>query len=152
MFAQPQNVYHNPTPRRFRTRCGASKNAYTSMHTLSDKNSRSISEIKTNKPFHILAFEKNGVEGIYSIAERHKNGVEVNHIVAFHTFDEAFRYKTLLEADTDFNPFIQFVSKYELNHACNVGNYKCRVVNRGTLVVPPSKTLEITDWEKEMDM
>ena len=152
MFAQPQNVYHNPTPRRFRTRCGASKNAYTSMHTLSDENSRSISEIKTNKPFHILAVEKNGVEGIYSIAERHKNGVEVNHIVAFHTFDEAFRYKTLLEADTDFNLFIQFVSKYELNHACNVGNYKCRVVNRGTLVVPPSKTLEITDWEKEMDI
>jgi hypothetical protein len=60
------------------------------MHSLSDKNSKSISEIKTNHTFHILAFEKNGEEGIYSIAERHENGVEVNHIVAFHTFDEAF--------------------------------------------------------------
>ena len=146
MFAQAQFVYRVPTP-RFRVRCKTS----ASMHRLSKENSKAISEVHTNKMLHVLAFEKNGSEGIYSVAERTETGEEINHIIAFHTFDEAFRYKTLLEADTEFKPHVEFVSPYELDHMCNVGDYACRVVNRGSLLLPPTKTRQVTDWEMDMD-
>ena len=44
--------------------------------------------------------------------------------------------------------FVQFASRFELEHACNVGGYECLVVNDGALVTPPNKTMKITDWER----
>jgi len=146
MFAQAQFVYRVPTP-RFRVRCKAS----ASIHRLSDENSKDINQVYANKMLHVLAFEKNGNEGIYSVVERTETGEEINQIIAFQTFDEAFRYKILLEADTELKPHVEFMSLYELNHTCNVGKYECRVVNPGTLVIPPIKTRHVTDWEMEMD-
>jgi len=146
MFAQTRFVYRVPTP-RFRVRC----KTRASIHHLSVENSKSINEVDTNKMLHILAFEKNGKEGVYSVVEHNKGGEDINHIIAFQTFDEAFRYKTLLEADTELKPYIEFVSQYELNHTCTIGKHACRVVNRDTLIIPPTKTRKITDWEMDMD-
>lgn len=146
MFAQAQFVYRVPTP-RFRVQCKTS----ASTRYLSDQNSKPIREVHTNNTLHVLAFERNGQEGIYSITEHVDYGEDIDYIIAFRTFDEAFRYKTLLEADTDYKPYIEFMSLYELNHTCNVGKYECRVVNPGTLVIPPIKTRQVTDWEMEMD-
>ena len=146
MFAQAQFVYRVPTP-RFRVRCKAS----ASIHRLSDENSKAINQVHANKMLHVLAFEKNGNEGIYSVVERTETGEEINQIIAFQTFDEAFRYKILLEADTELKPHVEFVSPYELNNMCNVGKYACRVVNIGSLLIPPTKTRQVTDWEVDMD-
>tara|TARA_B110000914_G_scaffold67106_1_gene58607 strand:- start:832 stop:1305 length:474 start_codon:yes stop_codon:yes gene_type:complete len=153
MFAQNQIVYRIPArtyTRRFNTKCSVNKTFRASIHNLSDENSMAISEVKTTKLLHIIAFERDGREGVYSMSERDKQGKDINHVLAFRTFDEALRYKTLLEAEMDFNPYVQFVSRFELNHSCNVGNYNCRVVNSGTLVIPPVKTRAITDWEWDM--
>ena len=68
--------------------------------------------------------------------------------VAFVTFDDAYRYKTLLEANMDsYSPYIQYASRFELDHACSVGGYHCRVVNKGALITPPMRTVKLTDWE-----
>jgi hypothetical protein len=75
-------------------------------------------------------------------------GIPVNYILAFTNFEDAFRYKVLLEAEMDFTPYIQFVSRFEIEHACNVGGYECRVVNEGALVTPPTTTVKTTDWER----
>jgi len=83
--------------------------------------------------------------------ERTETGEEINQIIAFQTFDEAFRYKILLEADTELKPHVEFVSQYELNHTCTIGKYACRVVNIGSLLIPPTKTRQVTDWEVDMD-
>ena len=148
MFAQNQIVYRIPIP-RFKTRRPCNRSVCASTRYLSDQNSKPISEVRTNNPLHVLAFERNGKEGIYSITEHTEYGEDVDYIIAFRTFDEAFRYKTLLEADTDYKPYIEFMSLYELNHTCTVGNYKCRVVNPGMLVIPPIKTRAVSDWEME---
>ena len=88
MFAQAQFVYRVPTP-RFRVQCKTS----ASTRYLSDQNSKPIREVHTNNTLHVLAFERNGQEGIYSVVERTETGEEINQIIAFQTFDEAFRYK-----------------------------------------------------------
>jgi hypothetical protein len=97
----------------------------------------------------VLAFIKDGGDtGIYSVKENNEDGVSQDSIVAFRNFEDAFRYKTLLEADMNMTPFVQFVSMYEIEHMCYTGNYECLVVNEGALVTPPTKTIQITDWER----
>ena len=98
--------------------------------------------------FHILAFIRDGDTGLYSVTEHDDDGVPRNNIVAFRNFEDAFRFKTLLEADMKITPFVQFASRFELEHACNVGGYECIVVDDGALVTPPTKTVKITDWER----
>ena len=115
MFAQNQIVYRTPVrtyTRRFNAKCSANKTFRASMHNLSDENSTAISEVKTNKMLHIIAFERDGHEGVYSMSERDEQGKDIHHVIAFRTFDEALRYKTLLEAEMDFNPYVQFVSQF----------------------------------------
>jgi hypothetical protein len=72
----------------------------------------------------------------------------INNIVAFTNFDDVFRYKTLLEAEMDKKPFIQFATRFELEYMCDVGNYKCIVINENVLVTPPTMTERHTDWER----
>jgi hypothetical protein len=117
-------------------------------YKLDKTNCQAIERVGDVGMFHILAFIKDGDTGIYSVKERSENGVTRDSIVAFRNFEDAFRYKTLLEAEVNMMPFVQFASRFELEHACNVGGYECLVVNEGALVTPPTKTLQITDWER----
>src|SRR5210317_789361 len=84
----------------------------------------------------------------YSVKLLDDEAIVKDDIVAFTNFEDAFRYKTLLEAEMDHKPYVQFASRFELEHTCNVGGYRCRVVNEGALVTPPNQTLKITDWER----
>jgi hypothetical protein len=84
---------------------------------------------------------------VYSIRKLNHEGLPEDNILAFTIFEDALRFKTLLDAEMNISPYVQFASRFELNHACTVGGYKCRVVNEGALVTPPTKTLSVTDWE-----
>lgn len=120
-----------------------------SYYTIDKNNSKPLSEVKTHELLHVLTFHKpDAEEGIYSIRKLNKDGLPEDNILAFTTFDDAFRYKTLLDAELHLSPYVQFASRFELNHTCDVGGYKCRVVNEGALVTPPTHTLCITDWER----
>ena len=37
--------------------------------------------------------------------------------------------------------------RFKIDHACEVGHYKCRVVDEGVLITPPTQTVRVTDWE-----
>jgi hypothetical protein len=116
---------------------------------LDNTNCQPIERVGDTRIFHVLAFIKDGGDtGIYSVKENNEDGVSQDSIVAFRNFEDAFRYKTLLEADMNMTPFVQFVSMYEIEHMCYTGNYECLVVNEGALVTPPTKTIQITDWER----
>lgn len=120
-----------------------------SQYTINFENSKSLEKVKSKDLFHILAFYKKGSdEGIYSVTQRTHDDLSVNHIVAFMTFDDAFRFKTLLEAELSHTPYIRFVSRFDLEYMCNVGNYKCRVVDEDALVTPPTSTVAVTEWEQ----
>jgi hypothetical protein len=71
MFAQNQIVYRIPArtyTHRFNTKCSVNKTFRASMHNLSDENSMAISEVKTTKLLHIIAFERDGREGFSHFA------------------------------------------------------------------------------------
>jgi hypothetical protein len=117
------------------------------------KNSKSLEKVeKSMDMFHILAFIKDGDTGVYSVTSQNDEDVSENCIIAFKTFEDAFRYKTLLEAEIHIPPYVQFASRFELEHMCTIGNYKCHVIDENTLVTPPSKTSRVTDWERRSDL
>ena len=119
-----------------------------SYYTVNDSNTKDLTEVVGTDLLHILTFHQpNADEGIYSIRELNEDGLPVNHILAFINFEDAFRYKTLLEAEMGRSPYIQFASRFEINHACEVGHFKCRVVDEGVLITPPTQTVRVTDWE-----
>jgi|TARA_B110000305_G_scaffold219171_1_gene259923 hypothetical protein len=124
-----------------------------SYYTVDKTNSKDLNEVVSNDLLHVLTFHQPNVEeGIYSIRRLNDKGIPFNHILAFITFEDAFRYKTLLDAEMHLSSYVQFASRYELNHACEVGNYKCRVINEGVLVTPPTETIKITDWERRSSL
>ena len=119
-----------------------------SYYTVNNTNTQDLTEVGGTDLLHILTFHQPDTdEGIYSIRELNEDGLPVNHILAFIDFEDAFRYKTLLEAEMGRSPYVQFASRFEIDHACEVGHYKCRVVNKGVLITPPTRTVRVTDWE-----
>jgi hypothetical protein len=120
-----------------------------SYYTIDEHNSKPLDKAQTSGLLHVLTFHKaDAEEGIYSVRKLNNEGVPVDWILAFTTFEDAFRFKTLLDAEMNLSPYVQFASRFELEHACNVTGCKCRVVNEGTLVTPPTETMKITDWER----
>ena len=117
-------------------------------YSLDKTNSQPIDDVVHDGLFHVLAFIKDGDTGIYSIRQLDDDAIVQNHIIAFTNFEDAFRYKTLLEAEMDHRPYVQFASRFELEHMCHTGGYRCRIVNEGALVTPPTTTMKITDWER----
>ena len=152
MFAvrcQSPQVPHVPRTTNKRTISKVCKSYYT----VNNLNSKDLTEVGGTDLLHVLTFHQpNTDEGIYSIRELNEDGLPVNHILAFITFEDAFRYKTLLDAEMHLSSYVQFSSRYEFNHACEVGNYKCRVINEGVLVTPPTETIKITDWERRSSL
>jgi hypothetical protein len=117
-------------------------------YKLDKTNCRPIGRVDDTRLFHVLAFIKDGDTGIYSVKEYNDECGSHDSIVAFRNFEDAFRYKTLLDAEMTMTSFVQFASMYELEHMCYTGNYDCLVVNTGALVIPPTKTIQVTDWER----
>jgi hypothetical protein len=139
-----------PITRRVQRRKSIRTSAYYSFDM---KNSKSLEKVEKNMAmFHILAFIDDGDLGVYSVTSQNDDDVSENCIIAFRTFEDAFRYKTLLEAEMHVPPYVQFASRFELEHMCAIGNYKCHVVDENALITPPTDTMKITDWERRSDL
>jgi hypothetical protein len=119
-----------------------------SYFTIDENNTRPLSEADSKDLLHIITFHQpNEEEGVYAVRKLNSDGLPENCIVAWRNFDDAFRYKTLLDAEMKRSSYIQFASHFELCYMCELGNYNCRVVNDGVLVTPPTETVKTTDWE-----
>jgi hypothetical protein len=121
-------------------------------YELDNTNSTSLDKYITPADmFYIITFRNRGDDGVYAVYEPTcgPNEVPKNNIVAFLSYDDAFRYKTLLEAEfVDKTPYVHYVSRFDIQYMCHTGGYGCRIVNQGALVTPPTSTLRITDWER----
>lgn len=121
----------------------------TAYYSFNLKNSKSLEKVESDlSMFHILAFIDDGDFGVYSVMSENHEGVSENCIIAFRNFEDAFRYKTLLEAEMRVTPYVQFASRFELEHMCAVGNYQCHVIDENALITPPTQTVKVTDWER----
>ena len=69
-------------------------------------------------------------------------------ILAFPAEDDAARYGTLLEAEMGRVPVVESARPEDLRYTCREGGYRCKVARRGVLLMPPEKTVEVTDWER----
>ena len=119
-----------------------------SYFTIDENNTRPLSEADSKDLLHIITFHQpNEEESVYAVRKLNSDGLPENYIVAWRNFDDAFRYKTLLDAEMKRSSYIQFASHFELCYMCELGNYNCRVVNDGVLVTPPTETVKTTDWE-----
>jgi hypothetical protein len=143
MFALNSTVVFNRVPTRRRI-----SRTIRGYYKLNETNCQPIEQVEDHRILHVLAFIQDGDTGIYSVKEHNEDGISHDSIIAFRNFEDAFRYKTLLEAEMNMTPFIQFASMYEIEHMCQTGNYDCLVANEGALVTPPTKTIQITDWER----
>lgn len=143
MFAIKCPIVHRPIPMRRKI-----SKVVRSYYTIDNNNSKPLDQARDVEMFHVLAFIRDGDTGLYSVSSLNDDGIKKNDIIAFRNFEDAFRYKTLLEAEISLTPYVQFASRFELEHSCNVGNYGCRVVDEDALVTPPTRTVEITDWER----
>lgn len=120
-----------------------------SYFTIDENNTRPLSPEDSKELLHVITFHQpNNDEGVYSLRKLNKEGLPENFIIAWRNFDDAYRYKTLLDAEMKRYSYIQFASHFELCHMCELGNYNCRVVNDGVLVTPPTETVKTTDWER----
>ena len=135
-----------PVPRTY-TRRKVSR-VCKSYFTIDENNTRPLSEEDSKDLLHVITFHQpNEEEGVYAVRKLNSDGLPENYIVAWRNFDDAFRYKTLLDAEMKRSSYIQFASHFELCYMCELGNYNCRVVNDGVLVTPPTETVKTTDWE-----
>ena len=135
---------------RSRRKPGFSK-VCRSYYELDKLNSRSLDTFMSPVDmFYIITFRNSGDEGVYAVTENIcDDDVSKNSIVAFTIYDDALRYKVLLEAELqNKTPYVQYVSRYDIKYMCNMGDCGCRVVSEGALVTPPTRTVKITDWER----
>lgn len=123
---------------------GASRSRSVSWGNLED-----LSEVPNERHVYILVFGAGtGNEGVYSLQERTREDVPVDIILAFPSYEDASRYATLLEAEMNQTPIVEAALPNELMYTCAEGGYRCKVARRGALLVPPEKTVEMTDWER----
>ena len=112
-------------------------------------NLQDLDDVPADDAVYILVFGAGtGSEGLYSLQERTKDDVPVDIILAFPTHEDAARYGTLLEAEMGRVPVVEAARPEDLKYTCREGGYRCKVARRGVLLMPPEKTVEVTDWER----
>ena len=112
-------------------------------------NLQDLDDVPADDAVYILVFGAGtGSEGLYSLQERTKDDVPVDIILAFPTHEDAARYGTLLEAEMGRVPVVEAARPEDLKYTCREGGYRCKVARRGVLLMPPEKTVDVTDWER----
>jgi hypothetical protein len=112
-------------------------------------NLQDLEDVPDHEPVYILVFGAGtGSEGLYSLQERTKEDVPVDIILGFPAEEDALRYGTLLEAEMGRVPVVESARPEDLRYTCREGGYRCKVARRGVLLMPPEKTVEVTDWER----
>ena len=94
--------------------------------------------------FVVLFNARTENEGIHSL----KVG-DRNIVLMFEDEDDATRFGGLLEAQ-DFPPCsVEGFESEEIEEFCRGAGYEAKMVETGTLVMPPEQNLETTDWDPE---
>lgn len=94
--------------------------------------------------FVVLFNARTENEGIHSL----KVG-DRNIVLMFEAEDDATRFGGLLEAQ-DFPPCsVEGFESEEIEEFCGGAGYEAKMVETGTLVMPPEQNMQATDWDPE---
>lgn len=83
-------------------------------------------------------------EGIHTL----KSG-DRNVILMFESEDDATRYALLLEAQDFPSPSVEAVDSEEIEEFCQDSPYEFKMIEPGTLAIPPETNIEDPDWDEE---
>jgi len=96
--------------------------------------------------FALLVNVGSGNEGIYSRKLPTNSGGSVDLVVTFEDLDDATRYSAMLGAEEFPETAPTEVDTSELLAFCSEGRFVLGLVRQGTLVVPPTATVEEFAW------
>lgn len=105
------------------------------------RHSRQLEHVSETDAFYILTLY---ADGVYSVQSFDEDELPVDNILAFITYDDAHRYKTFLESVSNMSTRVECVPRIALD----ISYYHTMVVDEGAIIFPPTKTVEVTDWEK----
>lgn len=94
--------------------------------------------------FVVLFNARTENEGIHSL----KVG-DRNIVLMFEAEDDATRFGGLLEAQDFPSCSVEGFESSEIEEFCHGAGYEAKMVETGTLVMPPEQNLEATDWDPE---
>ncbi len=83
-------------------------------------------------------------EGIHSIQIGGRN-----QVLMFESEDDATRFALMLEAQDFPLPTVEEIDSEEVESICRDADYGYKLVEQGTLELPPENNLEATDWNAE---
>jgi hypothetical protein len=85
-------------------------------------------------------------EGIHTLQT-----AERNLVLMFESEDDAIRYGLMLEAQDFPCPSVEKIDSEEIEEFCLSAGYDCKIVEAGTLAIPPEYSVNETDWNMEGD-
>ena len=80
-------------------------------------------------------------EGIHTIQINGRN-----QVLMFESEDDATRFALMLEAQDFPLPAVEEIDSEEIEDFCRDADYGCKLVEQGTLELPPEQNVEETDW------
>lgn len=84
-------------------------------------------------------------EGIHTITVGDRN-----KILMFESEDDATRFALMLEAQDFPTPTVEAIDSEEVKEFCQSADYDWEIVpDNGSLVIPPERKVEETDWQPE---
>lgn len=85
-------------------------------------------------------------EGIHTITVGDRN-----KILMFESEDDAIRFALMLEAQDFPTPTVEAIDYEEVKEFCQSAGYDWEIVpNNGSLVIPPERKVEETDWQPNL--
>lgn len=109
-----------------------------------------LDNLPDDESVFILVFNYgNYSDGLYSIQERSVDDIPKNIILAFHSYDDAYRYGMFLDTSMGQIPSVEMTHSSALKTFCSDAGYKCLVATPGAIILPPDGTVKVTDCERE---
>jgi len=108
-----------------------------------------LDNLPDDNSVYILVFNNgNYRDGLYSIQTQSNDDIPENIVLAFHSYDDAMRYGTLLDATMGQIPIVEMTHPFELQTLCYECGYSCVVASPGANLLPPDTTVKVTDYER----
>jgi hypothetical protein len=106
---------------------------------------------------HVILFGvgEEHTEGIYTLRTQDFVGgdlANVDTVVAFEAAVDAERFATMLEASLGHEPTVFPIAWADITEWCDDNDTRCRLEPAGSLIMPPSSNLGVTDWERLLSL
>jgi len=119
------------------------------LHAFNSISFHDLDNLPDDESVFILVFNYgNYSDGLYSIQERSVDDIPKNIILAFHSYDDAYRYGMFLDTAMGQMPRVEMMHPSVLKSFCSEAGHTCMLATPGAILIPPSGTVKVTDCER----